>query len=302
MVAVGTALCSLQIIRPPYITGQHDRPEQRWSGGEKLSRTDRCGVRVEIDQHNHITVPPPACESLCGPLPVAIRRRKVVMEPVAPPGRRPDRRGWIVFARSTTITARSEAIDAGIAHVRDEVMPAADAIDGCVGLSLMTDRESGRCILTTAWRSAEAMQASAAVVAPLRHRVVEAFAGGSATIDEWEIAVVHREQYSAPGACVRATWLRTRPELFDRAVDYYRTAVLPSLDELEGFCSASLMLDRASGRAVSSTTFTSQEAMDRNRDLARSLRTTRLRDLGADQLDVGEFELTLAHLRVPELA
>jgi hypothetical protein len=223
------------------------------------------------------------------------------MEPVAPPGRRPDKRGWIVFARSTTITARREAINAGIAHVRDEVMPAVDAVDGCVGLSLMVDRESGRCIATTAWRSLDAMQASAPIMVPLRHRAVEAFAG-SATIDEWEIAVVHREQYSAPGACVRATWLRTRPEMFDRAVDYYRTAVLPSLDELEGFCSASLMLDRATGRAVSSATFTSREAMDRNRDLARSLRTARLRDLGADQLDVGEFELTLAHLRVPELA
>ncbi|MDT5322468.1 MAG: hypothetical protein QOD88_4990, partial [Mycobacterium sp.] len=26
-----------------------------------------------------------------------------------------------------------------------------------------------------------------------------------------------------------------------------------------------------------------------------------LRDLGADQFDVGEFELAIAHLRVPEL-
>jgi quinol monooxygenase YgiN len=206
-----------------------------------------------------------------------------------------------VFARSTTITAHGEAIDAGIAHVRDEVMPAVDAMDGCVGLSLMVDRESGRCIATTAWRSLDAMQASAPLMAPIRHRAVEVFAG-SATIDEWEIAVVHREQASAPGACVRATWLQTHPDLFDRAIEYYRSAVLPALDELEGFCSASLMLDRATGRAVSSATFSSQEAMDHNRDQARSLRTTRLRDLGADQLDVGEFELVLAHLRVPELA
>ncbi|WP_458318460.1 hypothetical protein [Mycolicibacterium brisbanense] len=206
-----------------------------------------------------------------------------------------------MFARSTTITAHREAIDAGIAHVRDEVMPAVDAVDGCVGLSLMVDRESGRCIATTAWRSFDAMQASAPILAPIRHRAVEAFAG-TATIDEWEIAVVHREQYAAPGACVRATWLHTRPELFDRAIDYYRSAVLPAFDDLAGFCSASLMLDRTTGRAVSSTTFRSQEAMDQNRDQARSLRTTRLRDLGADQLDVGEFELVLAHLRVPELA
>ncbi|WP_029107474.1 antibiotic biosynthesis monooxygenase [Mycobacterium sp. URHD0025] len=206
-----------------------------------------------------------------------------------------------MFARSTTIAARTHAINAGIAHCRDEVMPALDAVDGCVGLSLMVDRESGECVLTTAWRSQDAMHASAAAIAPMRHRVVEMFAG-TAEVDEWEIAVVHREQYSGPGACVRATWLRTRPELFDRAVDFYRTSVLPAMEDLEGFCSASLMLDRASGRAVSSATFDSAEAMDRNRDQARALRTDRLRDLSADQLNVGEYELALAHLRVPEMA
>lgn len=206
-----------------------------------------------------------------------------------------------MFARSTTIAARTHAINAGITHCRDEVMPALDAVDGCVGLSLMVDRESGECVLTTAWRSQDAMHASAATIAPMRHRVVEMFAG-TAEVDEWEIAVVHREQYSGPGACVRATWLRTRPELFDRAVDFYRTSVLPAMEDLEGFCSASLMLDRASGRAVSSATFDSAEAMDRNRDQARALRTDRLRDLSADQLNVGEYELALAHLRVPEMA
>lgn len=223
------------------------------------------------------------------------------MEPVAPPGRHPGRKGWIVFARSTTIAARTQALNAGIAHVRDEVMPALDAVDGCVGLSLLVDRESGECVLTTAWRSEESMHASAAAVAPMRHRLVEIFAG-TATIDEWEIAMVHREQYSAPGACVRATWLRTRPELFDRAVEFYRSSVLPAMEELDGFCSASLMLDRSSGRAVSTATFDSAEAMDRNRDEARSLRTARLRDLSAEQLNVGEYELVLAHLRVPEMA
>jgi hypothetical protein len=76
---------------------------------------------------------------------------------------------------------------------------------------------------------------------------------------------------------------------------------LPAIEELEGFCSASLMIDRTSWRAVSSSTFDSLDAMERNGDQARSLRTARLRDLGADQLDVGEFELALAHLRVPEM-
>ena len=221
--------------------------------------------------------------------------------PVAPPGRCPEQgEGWIVYARSTTIEAQRALIDAGIAHVRDVVMPALREVDGCVGVSLLVNRESGRCIATSAWETREAMHASAERIRPVRDQAAHAF-GGSPTLDEWEIAVLHRDHPSGPGAGVRATWLKVRPDQFDRAIAFYRESVLPAIEELEGFCSASLMLDRASWRAVASSTFDSLAAMERNEDQARSLRTTRLRDLGADQYDIGEFELALAGLRVPEL-
>ncbi|MDA3638109.1 hypothetical protein [Mycobacterium xenopi] len=205
-----------------------------------------------------------------------------------------------MYARSTTIEAQPSLIDTGIAHVRDVVMPRLVEIDGCVGMSLLVDRESGRCIATSAWQTREAMHASAEQVRPVRDRAAQAF-GGSPTVDEWEIAVLHRDHRSGPGACVRATWLKVRPDQFDRAIAFYRESVLPDIEKLEGFCSASLMLDRTSWRAVASSTFDSMEAMQRNRDQARSIRTNGLRDLGADQLDVGEFELAIAQLRVPEL-
>lgn len=205
-----------------------------------------------------------------------------------------------MYARSTTIEAQPSCIDAGIANVRDVVMPALREVEGCLGVSLLVDRQSGRCIATSSWETQAAMHASADWVLPIRDQAAQAF-GGSPTVDEWEIAVLHRDHHSSPGACVRTTWLKVRPDQFDRAIAFYRESVLPAIEELEGFCSASLMLDRASWRAASSSTFDSPEAMERNGDAARSLRTTRLRDLGTDQYDVGEFELALAHLRVPEL-
>ena len=78
--------------------------------------------------------------------------------------------------------------------------------------------------------------------------------------------------------------------------------MVPSLEDLEGFCSASLLMNRSSGRAVSTATFDSREAMERNREQSKELRNTRSREMGADILDVGEFELAIAHLRVPEMA
>ncbi|MCU1660305.1 MAG: hypothetical protein JWR58_370 [Pseudonocardia sp.] len=80
--------------------------------------------------------------------------------PAAPPGAALIERGWIVYARSTTVLAHPDSIDAGVGHVRDEVMPVVQGMDGCIGLSMLVDRTSGHCIVTTAWQTEEALHAS----------------------------------------------------------------------------------------------------------------------------------------------
>src|ERR1700761_4932719 len=210
--------------------------------------------------------------------------------------------GSIVYARSTTIQAQPLSVDIGIAHVRDVVMPALMEIDGCVGMSLLVDRQSGTCIATSSWETIEAMRGSAARVAPVRDRAALMF-DGSARVEEWDIALLHRDHPSRPGACVRATWLKVVPDQLSRSLDFYRMSVLPEMEELDGFCSASMLVDHpACRRAVSCSTFDSLEAMARNRDRATELRSRRVRELGAEVVDVAEFELAIAHLRVPELA
>jgi hypothetical protein len=206
-----------------------------------------------------------------------------------------------VYARSTTIQAQPLSVDIGIAHVRDIVMPALEEVDGCVGLSLLVDRQSGTCIATSSWETIEAMRASAERIAPIRDQAALMF-DGSARVEEWDIALLHRDHPSRQGACVRATWLKVVPDQLSRSVDFYRMSVLPELEELDGFCSASLLVDHpACRRAVSCSTFDSMDAMARNRDRATELRSRRVRELGAEVVDVAEFELAIAHLRVPEL-
>jgi hypothetical protein len=206
-----------------------------------------------------------------------------------------------VYARSTTIRANPESLESGIALVRDEIMPEVLGMDGCVGMSMLVDRLTGRSIVTTAWQSKEAMDSTADRVRPLRDRASELL-GGRPQVDEWEIAVMHRDHNSAPGACVRATWVRMAPDQVDRAIDVYKMGVLPGAQEFEGFCSASLMVDRREGYAVSSVTFDSREAMDRSRTQADELRARSAREAGFEIMEVGEFELALAHLHVPEMA
>jgi hypothetical protein len=222
--------------------------------------------------------------------------------PVAPPGVLPrNSKGAIVYARSFTIEGQPLSVDIGIAHVRDVVIPALQEIDGYVGLSLLVDRQSGRSIATSSWESIKSMRSSAEKVAIIRDHVALMF-DGSASVEEWNIALLHRRHRSREGACVRATWLKVVPDLLDRSLDFYRMAVLQEMEELDGFCSASLMVDHpASRRAVSCSTFDTMDAMALNRDRATELRSKRARDLGAEIIDVAEFELSIAQLRVPEL-
>ncbi len=207
-----------------------------------------------------------------------------------------------MYARSTTIQAQPSSIDSGVAHIRDAVMPRLQEVDGCVGLSTLADQRTGRCIVTTAWETEDAMHASAERIRPIRDRAADEFGGiGSPMIEEWEIAVLHRDHRSGEGACARATWVRLPADQLDQGIEFYKMSVLPELEALDGFCSASLLVDRATGRAVSCASFDSLEAMNRNREQATALKNAKTAEAGAEELDDCEFELRLAHLRAPEL-
>jgi len=61
-----------------------------------------------------------------------------------------------MYARTTTIQGTAQTIADATAYMRDDVMPAVQQMDGFVGLSFLADRDSGRCIIATAWQTEEA--------------------------------------------------------------------------------------------------------------------------------------------------
>jgi len=206
-----------------------------------------------------------------------------------------------VFARSTTILAKRESIDAGITHIRDVALPALQRMDGFIGLSLLVDRDSGRCIATSSWESKAAMRAPAGPVGVIRDRAVEVL-GGTMIVGEWEILFMHRDHPTRAGACARGTWLRMDPAAVDHAVDVYKMVSIPAMEELDGFCSASLLVDRASGSAMSTVTYDSHDVMQRNREHADAIESASNQETGAEVRQGCEFEIAIAHLRVPEIA
>ncbi|NYE74261.1 hypothetical protein [Microlunatus parietis] len=192
-----------------------------------------------------------------------------------------------------------ENIDPGIRFVDEEVRPMLGAIGGCRGLSVLIDRDSGECIATSSWDSEESMRASMDEVEAIRARAGEVF-GGSISVDEWEIALMHREHRTSEGCCSRVTWADVEPSMPEAALQFIRDS-LPKIEQLNGFCSISVLLNRDTGRCCITSTYDSREALEGSRAMADQLRAAATDAAGMAIREVREYELAMAHLHVPEL-
>jgi heme-degrading monooxygenase HmoA len=172
---------------------------------------------------------------------------------------------------------------------------------GYVGIAMLCDREAGRCVATTTWDTAEAMRASGEAVAASRAQAVEMLGGGTPEVQEWEVVAMHRVHDTPPDGVVRLIWARGEQGQLDRIVDAWRTTIPPQLERMPGFCAVSVLADRDRMRAVSAVSYESREAMSRSADQALTLRDRFAATMGFDITDVEEFDVVLAHLRIPEM-
>jgi heme-degrading monooxygenase HmoA len=172
-------------------------------------------------------------------------------------------------------------------------------MEGCIGLSMLADRESGRCIVTTAWRTEEAMQASEDGVQASREHAAEIF-GGVPEVARWEIAVMHRMHETGEGARTRVLWGSTEPGQMDDMLSRFRMVMMPKMEELPGFAACTMMVDRAAGRTSLAVTYDSADAMSRASERAAQLRQEAPATMGMRIDEIAEFDLVVAHLRVPE--
>ena len=112
---------------------------------------------------------------------------------------------------------------------------------------------------------------------------------------------MRRDHRSAYGACARITWLRGDAAAMERAADVFKLAIMPEIQTWDGFCGVSFLINREGGLAVSCVAFDSRAALEGSREQATALRARGSADARLEIMEVGEFELALAHLDVPEL-
>ena len=97
------------------------------------------------------------------------------------------------------------------------------------------------------------------------------------------------------------TWSALRdPAQMDEEIATFRMGILPRVEELPGFSSASLMVDRLSGRAVAAVNYIDGDAMRAAAQQADAMQIDYARSMGGRITDVAELGLVIAHLRIPE--
>jgi heme-degrading monooxygenase HmoA len=205
-----------------------------------------------------------------------------------------------VYARSTTVEGDPQAMDDGIAYVRDEVAPLVGEMDGYVGISMICDRRSGRCIVTSTWASEETRQASAAKVGTSRSRWAEILRADTPVVHDWEVAAMHRVRETPDDACVRLIWGHGERGRLQQVLGAWRTTIPAQLEQIPGFCAVSTLIDRTTGRAVSAVAYENREAMERSSEQALVVRDRFAASQDFAITDVAEYDVALAHLRIPE--
>ena len=205
-----------------------------------------------------------------------------------------------MYARTATLRGNPRGLDEATTFVRDEWLPATTGLDGCTGMSMLIGRRSGRCIVTTGWENETALRASEQGMRPNRARLGKLL-GAVPLVAQWEVAVLHRAHQATDHACCRVTWSALRdPAAVDEDIATFRMALLPRIEELPGFSSVSLMVDRLSGRAVAAVNYLDRDAMLTAGQRADQLQGEYARSMGGRITEVAELDLVIARLRIPE--
>jgi hypothetical protein len=207
-----------------------------------------------------------------------------------------------MYARTTTFRGDPNAIDNGIAYARDAVLPFIEHMTGCLGLSMLVDRHAGLCIVATSWHDVEAMHRSAEAVGGIRETTISTVHGveSETQVDEWEIGVLHRARTLPEGAAARVISARGPLGQTDRVIDHFRSHVVARIDDLAGFCSVSLFVNRETGHCASATVYEDRQTRSLAKGQAQAIRDEFTEHMGMHVTDVSEYDVALSHLRVPE--
>lgn len=202
----------------------------------------------------------------------------------------------MLHARFNLIGADPTRLGDCLRFIEAEVRPGVEGQPGSLGTSLYTDPELGVAVFESFWASRDALTASERVVAPARGEAVRR-AAGTVTVERYEVPVFEQDIPLSPAATLRLTRMDVEPARMEDAVATYGDTAVPWLAETEGFCSALLLADGATGRTISETFWQDSEALAASRSVTAAIRVDTAAAADGQIRSIEEYSLVFSSAR-----
>ncbi len=196
-----------------------------------------------------------------------------------------------MYTRLTTIKDAKD-LDAGIAFIRDTVLPTLQQQRGYTGLIASVDRAGGTLSALSIWQDAAARDASESGVSKVRDEAARII-GGTLSVKLYEQTVFEAAKAPAVGTSLLIRGLRMDPAVIDQNLEYFRTEVLPQIKAQPGFRAVRQLINRETGEGMVGTAFDDVESMRAAIELSEERRTA-AQERGITLAEPNEREIVLA--------
>ncbi|WP_395296953.1 hypothetical protein ACF9IK_28580 [Kitasatospora hibisci] len=195
-----------------------------------------------------------------------------------------------MYVRTGYFTGDPGRIDRTLGALDTESVGLLSAQPGYRGYGLFANRELGVIMMGSWWDSAQHERDSAERLRQRRDELLAQFAG-SAAIEVLEAAAVSPPAPVAPGGGFRLVRFDFDPERGDELVEGFRAGALPALQQMDGFVSAALLLNRAVARGSVGAVFADRAALAASRAPQAAARAKVTAATGAIVRSLEEFEV-----------
>ncbi|GAC1542847.1 MAG: hypothetical protein NVS3B12_31150 [Acidimicrobiales bacterium] len=204
-------------------------------------------------------------------------------------------RGAAMWVRANHVSGVSD-IDAGVAMLRDKVLPTCSEQKGFKGMTASANRAAGRMGVLTLWETKADLEASESAVAKQRSETV-AETGGTVKVSVMEqLAEGIGSSFPEVGNTVVVTELKVEPSTIDDQVKFFTSTVMPDLKSQPGFRACRLMVDRTTGEGIVGAVWT-DDAVAHDGDEQAAARRQRAKERGVELGEPDFRELVFVHMQ-----
>jgi quinol monooxygenase YgiN len=204
-----------------------------------------------------------------------------------------------MVGRITVFQGDPQRIDDGLRFVTQQVQPALAKLAGCHGIGVWVDRGEGVSIVVSAWADEASLKAGEPTVAGLRAEGARILAAHTMSTEILEPTFLHQNEPDQPGYFTRAVQVEIPRERMDEAIAGFREKAVPTILAVPGVTSVVQMVNRAGGRGVVTTTFSSREAFEASRGPAEETRARNLSAVGGRVSRVYETQVAVVGISGP---